>query len=145
VPLSSADAERLAGTRGVVRDAAGQVVGLVVSLLLDAETRQATWVTIERPHTPDNVFLPLDRAWVEGSDLVVGFPSDAVDVAPPVTDPHQISPAEERALRAHYFGSPDTAAASPLTVRRPRPGRRSGSGSGCGSGRASGCGSCATS
>ena len=102
MPLSRADAERLAGTRGVVRDTTGGVVGSIVSVLLEEGTGQPSWVCVDELVSHRDIFIPLDAARADGTDIVLSYPKTVVDQAPPVADSRQLNPADELVLQAYY-------------------------------------------
>ena len=113
VPLSRIDAERIAGTRGVVRDTAGGVVGSIVSVLLEEGTGKPSWVSVDRLGSHRGVFIPLADAWVDGTDIVLPYPKTVVDQAPPAADSRQLDPADELVLQTYY----DSERAEPVDVR----------------------------
>ena len=100
--LSRADAERLAGTHGVVRDATGGVVGNIVSVLLEEDTGQPSWVCVEGVASDHDAFVPLVGARVHGTDIVLAYPRTVIDQAPQVAVPRQLTPSDELTLHAYY-------------------------------------------
>ena len=114
-------ARQLAGTAGVVHDHTGVVVGRIVSLLIDEDTGEPTWVST----TPDHpgaeldlptLYVPLDAARISGTDITVPFSAAAIHGAPGVADPTSMSPAEEQALTSYYSSRPERDSGGPADV-----------------------------
>lgn len=88
----------------IVVDSAGQALGRVTALYVDAATEEPRWAAI-KVNTPvgRQVVVPLTGAAAAGEELRVGFTGSLVATAPAVDLGMQLLPqADQQALVTHY-------------------------------------------
>lgn len=99
---------------GTVRSADGQVLGRVGQLFRSDSDGEATWVSIDSGQSSDalQTLVPMAGSTVDGHDLQVAYPADAVVGAPQVAVGAAVSGDDERRVREFYAmdavaGDPD--------------------------------------
>ena len=88
---------------GNVIDANGNKVGRVGQIYLDDQTNEPDWVTVKTGlFGTSESFVPLSRASISGSDIVVAYDKDTIKDAPRVDADGHLTPEEEDSLYTFY-------------------------------------------
>jgi uncharacterized protein (TIGR02271 family) len=88
---------------GAVRSADGQRLGRVGQLFRSDTDGESTWVSIARDEDDGlQTLVPMAGATVDGDDLQVAYPADAIAGAPQVAVGAPLSGDDERRIRAFY-------------------------------------------
>jgi uncharacterized protein (TIGR02271 family) len=113
--ISSSDVARLREATAYSRD--GSKLGSVGEVYLDDETGRPEWVTVTTGlFGSSQSFVPLERAELDGDDLVVPYDKAKVKDAPRLGDDGHLSPEEERQLYAYYgLGGADVTSSTERT------------------------------
>ena len=99
---------------GAVRSADGRRLGRVGQLFRSDSDGESTWVSIAADDSGGpQTLVPMTGSFVDGDDLQVAYPADAVTGAPQVAVGAPVSGDDQRRIRAFYAldGAADTAAA----------------------------------
>lgn len=102
--MSGHDLDTLLSWRGrTVRDPAGDKIGKLGDLYLDADTDLPAYAGVKTGlfGTHESI-VPLHGAREDGEDIVVPFEAELVRGAPNLAPDHVLSPGEEFALDQHY-------------------------------------------
>jgi hypothetical protein len=101
--FSREDIERLVEERASVRTSDGQRVGRLSDAVAVNSRRQPVWVTIQTGLLGAfRIFIPLEEARIDGSNLLVPYPKNLISSAPLVAEDGHLWPEEEQRLRDHY-------------------------------------------
>jgi len=102
-------------------DQHGEVVGVVVDIYLDVETRRAKWLAISSGFFGTcAVVAPVRGASLLGGDVVIAHPREAIRAAPSVQAVVTIPPVAEQAVIDHYARTRTAPSGSPAE-RQPQP------------------------
>lgn len=86
-----------------IRDTAGDKIGKVGQVYVDATSGEPEWVTTKTGILGNKQsFIPLQRAGFDGDDLQVGVTKDKVDSAPAIEEDSELSGSEEDQLYRYY-------------------------------------------
>lgn len=90
--------------RGAVRSADGRRLGRVGQLFRSDSDGESTWVSIDHGDGNDGLqtLVPMAGSTVEGDDLQIAYPADAITGAPQVAVGAPVSGDDERRVRAFY-------------------------------------------
>lgn len=101
--FSREDIERLVDERASVWTSDGQSVGRLSDAVAVNSRRQPMWVTVRTGLLRAfRIFVPLEGARIEGSNLLVPYPKKVIRSAPLVAGDGHLRPEEEQRLRDHY-------------------------------------------
>ena len=89
---------------GTVRSTDGQALGRVGQLFRSDIDGEATWVSIDHGQAADGLqtLVPMAGSTVDGNDLQVAYPADAIAGAPQVAVGAAVSGEDERRVREFY-------------------------------------------
>jgi hypothetical protein len=98
------DVDTALGWRGrTVVDPAGEELGKVGALYLDADSQRPAWAGVKRGLLRGReTIVPLDGAEEVGDTLRVAYPRSTVEAAPDVDPEVELTEDEERLLHEHY-------------------------------------------
>jgi hypothetical protein len=86
-----------------LHDSAGERIGVIEEIYLDAETGAAEWALVQTGmFGTTRTFVPLGGAEEAGDGIGVAVDRDAVRAAPSIDPDGQLSQAERDELRRHY-------------------------------------------
>lgn len=101
--ISNEQIDRVLAERGNVIDINGEKVGGVVHVYTDDETGQPNWVTVRVGlFGSRELFVSLQRALLEGEDVVVPYTKEHIQGAPRILPDRHLGSAEEDRLSQHY-------------------------------------------
>ena len=117
--LTKEHVDDLLQRNGSVLSADGDKIGSVGQVYADDADGQPTWVTVKTGlFGTSESFVPLQRARLEGDDIVVPYTKDQVKDAPRVDTDGHLEPTEEDRLYDHYGIGGGTQAYTDTTAGR---------------------------
>ena len=94
-------------------DPDGQKVGTVTQVLVDAESGQPRWATVNPGlFSGSDAFVPLDRAEWDREHLLLPYSKEQLKDSPRFAIDKALVPAEQELLRRHYDPDPADGSAS---------------------------------
>ena len=114
--ISSTDLNQLAGK--TMHGADGQKIGKIVDVYESTDGADGTFVTVSTGLFGGHSFVPLTKASMQGSDVVVPYDKDLVKDAPRVEADEELTADEETRLYQHYSLT-DSAASAPAASAAP--------------------------
>lgn len=86
-----------------VRDVSGEILGVIVDVYDDPNTRQPTWLAVSTGYFGTRVaIVPIRSASLLGSDVVIAHDRSLITAAPAVDVFVAVTPDHHRQLLDHY-------------------------------------------